>query len=74
MAKADWDMPNGFKNSSKSISPGWTAGISVGSRRRTSGLIGIKRLVVVRDFDFVGITSLPAETISWRAQRENDHR
>ena len=40
-----------------------TGGIFVGSRRRTSGLMEFGRLGV-RDFDFVGITSLPAETDS----------
>ena len=42
---------------------GPTGAISVGSLRRTSarGLL-LARLVVVRDFDFVGIARLPAET------------
>src|ERR1700692_2691163 len=57
-------MPNGFRNSSKSISPGCTGGIAAGSRRRTSGRTPAERLVVVRDFDFVGIAPLPAETDS----------
>jgi hypothetical protein len=64
MAKEDWDIPNGLRNSSKSIAPGCTGGIAVGNRRRTSGLTPIGRLVVVRDFDFVGIIPLPAETDS----------
>ena len=64
MAKADWDISNGFRNSSKSISPGCTGGIAVGNRRRTSGRIPADRLVVIRDFDFVGIALLPAETDS----------
>src|SRR6266566_5274300 len=62
IAKADCDIPNGLRNSSKSISPGCTGGIAVGKRRRTSGRTPAERLVVVRDFDFVGIASLPAET------------
>jgi hypothetical protein len=64
MAKADWDNPNGFRNSSNNISPGCTGGIAVGKRRRTSGRTPAERLVVVRDFDFVGIAPLPAKTDS----------
>ena len=64
MAKADWDIPNGFRNSSKSISPGCTGGMAVGNRRRTSGRTPAERLVIVRDFDFVGIAPLPAKTDS----------
>ena len=57
-AKADWVIPKGARNSSRSISPGCVGGRWVGRRRRTSGA---RRLVVVRDFDFVGIAILPPE-------------
>src|SRR5437588_12561181 len=61
MANADCEMPSGLRNSSSNISPGWVGGTWVGSRRLTSGA---RRLVVVRDFDFVGIRSLTAKTHS----------
>jgi len=69
MANADWDIPSGFRNSSRSISPGCVGGTAVGSRRSTrrAGAV-VERderadecLVVVRDFNFVGISLLPAE-------------
>jgi hypothetical protein len=62
-AKADWLIPSGLRNSSRSISPGCVGGRRVGSRRRTmAGLGGARRaLVVVRDLDFVCIARLPTE-------------
>src|SRR4051812_22597092 len=54
-------MPNGCRNSSNSISPGWVGGRWVGNRRCTRAATGA-RLVVVRDFDVVGIAVLPSET------------
>jgi len=62
IANADCEMPSGLRNSSRSISPGCVGGLSVGSRRWTSpfcaSAAGATRLVVVRDFDFVGIAIL----------------
>jgi hypothetical protein len=52
-------MPSGLRNSSSSISPGDVGGRSLGRRRCTR--LGA-RLVVVRDFDFVGMAILPPET------------
>src|SRR5690606_18346242 len=60
-AKADCVRPSGTKNSSRSISPGWVGGRCVGRRRCTSGDVSVG-LVVVRDFDLVGIAFLPPET------------
>ena len=65
MANADWLMPSGFKNSSRSISPGCVGARSVGKRRVTR-LVGRRalpgrRLVVVRDFDVVRIAIVPAK-------------
>jgi len=56
IANALWDNPSGFRNSSSSISPGCVGGRFLGSLRRTF------RLMVVRDFDFVGMAFLPLET------------
>jgi hypothetical protein len=59
IAKADCDTPRGFRNSSSSISPGCVGGTCVGSGRATKeGPLG-RRLVVVDDLDFVGISALP---------------
>jgi hypothetical protein len=58
MAKADCEMPRGFRNSSSSISPGCVGGTSVGKRRRTSGRLGRACLVIISDFDVVGISFL----------------
>ena len=58
IAKADCDTPRGLRNSSRSISPGWVGGWCVGSRRATNGFF-LRRLVVVGDFDLVGIPVLP---------------
>jgi hypothetical protein len=46
----------GFKNSSNNISPGCVGGRCFGKRRLTSWL------VVIDDFDLVGMTVLPFET------------
>jgi len=48
----------GLTNSSKSISPGWVGGRFRGSRRPTTSL------VVICDFDFVGMAFLPCKTNS----------
>src|SRR5213593_4172427 len=67
-AKFDWVMPSGFKNSSRSISPGCVGGLFRGNRRatkprdNTSGRVARRLLMVVRDLDLVGISSLPAKT------------
>src|SRR3990172_7326950 len=61
VAKADCVIPRGFRNSSSSISPGWVGGRCVGSRRRTKGF-PLDPLVIVRDFDVVGIAVLPPKT------------
>lgn len=65
VANADCETPRGLRNSSRSIAPGCTGGTSVGSRRRTSGRGDFRGLlVVVRDFDFIGIAGLPAKADS----------
>src|SRR6266571_3869732 len=69
-AKFDWVMPSGFKNSSRSISPGCVGGLFRGNRRATKprdntcGRVARRLLMVVRDLDVVGISSLPAKTHS----------
>src|SRR6476659_1154489 len=64
IAKADCEIPRGFRNSSRSISPGCVGGRVVGRRRRTSRCFRPRGLVVVRDFNFVGIAVLPGEAYS----------
>jgi hypothetical protein len=49
---------SGLTNSSKSISPGWVGGRFRGSRRLTTSL------VVICDFDLVGMAFLPCKTNS----------
>src|SRR5690606_16164392 len=57
-AKAACEMASGLRNSSRSISPGEVGGRVLGRRRCTSPAV---RLVVVGDFDVVGIAGLPPE-------------
>ncbi len=64
IAKLDWEIPSGFRNSSRSISPGCVGGNSRGSRRPTRWRGFFAFLMVVNDFDLVGITVLPAEAYS----------
>src|ERR1019366_4652076 len=59
-AKADCVTPIGTRNSSRSISPGCVGGRCVGRRLWTSAPRSA-RLVVVCDFNFVGIPVLPLE-------------
>ena len=49
-------MFSGFKNSSKSISPGWVGGRFLGSFR------AILLFVVVCNFDLISVTFLPNKT------------
>lgn len=64
-ANADWLIPRGFRNSWSSISPGWVGGLLVGSRRTTGDCDDLPRCgrfsVIVRDFDLVRISILPAK-------------
>ena len=57
-ASAVWVILRGLTNSSKSISPGWVGGRFRGSRRPTTSL------VIVCDFDLIGIAFLPCKTNS----------
>src|SRR5574338_833978 len=57
-ANADCEMPRGLRNSSRSISPGDVGGRVLGRRRCTSPGT---RLVVIGDFDVVGMAGLPPE-------------
>lgn len=65
-AKADWLIPRGLRNSSRSISPGCVGGRLAGSLRATSDCAGLpwweRGLVIVRDLNFVCIIVLPAKT------------
>jgi len=63
-AKSDCVTPRGFRNSSRSISPGCVGGRCVGSLMSAVRGLGLSALVVVRDFDVVGIVTLPSETHS----------
>jgi hypothetical protein len=62
LAKSICLMPSGRMNSCRSISPGWVGGLLRGSRTvRILPEGRSRRLVVVGDFDPVGISSLPTE-------------
>ena len=69
-ANFDWLMPSGFKNSSRSISPGCVGGLFRGNRRATKPRddscerVAPLLLMIVRDLDFVGISTLPAKAHS----------
>jgi hypothetical protein len=67
-AKSDCVIAIGFKNSSSSISPGWVGARFLGNlvfivediEARRAG--SLPALVVVRNFDLIGISILPTET------------
>src|SRR5262245_14298904 len=62
IANADCEIPSGFRNSCNNISPGCVGGRWVGSRRSTRRACERDPfLMVIRDFDLVGITVLPGK-------------
>jgi hypothetical protein len=67
-ANSDCVMPSGFRNSSRSISPGCVGGLPRGKRRSAipcegiSWLPALLGLMIVDNLDFIGIFILPAET------------
>ena len=70
IAKSDWLIPNGFRNSSSNISPGCVGDLFFGKRLDTGSFFLFMvpafpyLLMVVRDFDFAGKASLPTKANS----------